>query len=336
MNVLQRVTSAAFCVTAIATAAGAGAAETSQAASTASGQSYPIRPVRLIVPFSAGSAADLLARRIATRMSEGWGQQVVVDNRSGAGGIAGIGLVATAPPNGYTLLVHSLAMAVSAAMYTKLPYDPIKDFAPVSQIIASPSVLVVAPALGVKSVKELIALAKQKPGQLNFGSAGIGSGTHLNGEQFKHAAGINVTHVPYKGSPEALVDTMTGRIQYFISPVVPALPLIKDGRLLPLAVSTAKRTPLLPDVPTVAEAALPGYEFQAWYGMFAPGATPRPIVSQISREVARIVELPEVVKQMTSQGEQPRSSTPEEFTAFYRAEVEKYRKIVKLANIRVE
>jgi tripartite-type tricarboxylate transporter receptor subunit TctC len=328
MSASQRVAFALVLATTVVIPRDAGAAETTQ--------NYPTRPIRIVVPFSAGSAADLLARRIGAKMSENWNQQVVVDNRSGAGGVVGVGLVATAPPNGYTLLVHSLAMAVSAAMYTKLPYDPFRDFAPVSQIIASPSAVVVAPALGVKSVSELIALAKQKPGQLNFGSAGIGSGTHLNGEQFKHAAGINVTHVPYKGSPEALLDTMTGRIQYFITPVVPALPLIREGRLLPLAVTTAQRTPLLPDVPTVAEAALPGYEFQAWYGMFAPGGTPRPIIGHISREVARIVQLPDVVKQMTSQGEQPRSSTPEEFTAFYRAEVEKYRKIVKLANIRVE
>jgi len=328
MSASQRVAFALLLANTAVISKDAGAAEATQ--------SYPTRPIRIVVPFSAGSAADLLARRIAVRMGESWNQQVVVDNRSGAGGVVGVGLVATAPPNGYTLLVHSLAMAVSAAMYTKLPYDAFKDFAPVSQIIASPSAVVVAPALGVKSVSDLIALAKQKPGQLNFGSAGIGSGTHLNGEQFKHAAGINVTHVPYKGSPEALLDMMTGRIQYFITPVVPALPLIREGRLLPLAVTTAQRTPLLPDVPTVAEAALPGYEFQAWYGMFAPGGTPRPIVAQISREVARIVQIPDVVKQMTSQGEQPRSSTPEEFTAFYRAEIEKYRRIVKLANIRVE
>jgi tripartite-type tricarboxylate transporter receptor subunit TctC len=217
-----------------------------------------------------------------------------------------------------------------------LPYDSFRDFAPVSQIAAAPSVVVVAPALGVRSVNELIALARQKPGQINYGSAGIGSGTHLNGEQFRFAAGITVTHVPYKGSPEALLDTAAGRIQYFLTPMVPALPLIRDGRLLALAVTTAQRTPMLPDVPTVAEAALPGYEFQAWFGMFAPARTPRPVVAQISREVARVVQLPDVAKQMSSQGEQGRSSTPEEFTRFFRAEVEKYRKIVKTANIRVE
>ena len=328
MRSLQGAVSASLIVTAIAGAADPCLAQTAQ--------KFPVRPIRIVVAFTAGSAADQIARRVGPKMSENWGQQVVIDNRAGAGGVVGTGLVAAAAPDGYTLLVHSLALAVSTALYSSLPFDPFKDLAPVSQIVASPSVLVVAPALGVKSVNELIALAKQKPGQLNYASAGIGSGTHLNGEQFRSAAGINVTHVPYKGSPEALLDTMTGRIQYFISPAVPALPFIRDGRLLALAVTTAQRTPVLPDVPTVAEAALPGYEFQAWFGMFAPARTPRPVVDQISREVARIVELPDVAKQMANQGEQPRSSTPAEFTKFFRAEVEKYRKIVKLANIRVD
>jgi tripartite-type tricarboxylate transporter receptor subunit TctC len=188
----------------------------------------------------------------------------------------------------------------------------------------------------VKSVKELIALAKQKPGQLTFGTSGVGSGTHLNGEQFRFAAGIDVVHVPYKGVPEPLIDTMSGRIDYFLSPLVPALPFIRDGRLLALAVSTAQRTPVLPDVPTIAEAALPGYEFQAWFGVFAPARTPRPVVEQISKEIARIVDLPDIKKQFLNQGEEGRASTPEEFNRFVRAEIEKYSKVVKLAGIRVE
>ena len=297
-------------------------------------QKFPVRPMRIVVPFTPGSASDLIARRIGSKMGENWAQQVVVDNRAGAGGVLGMGLVATAAPNGYTLLVHSIAFAVSAAVYPKLPFDVFRDFAPVSQIMASPSVVVVSPALGVRNVAELIALAKQKPGQINFATAGVGSGTHMNAEQFKFAAGIDVTHVPYKGPNEALLDVTAGRVQYFLSPLVPALPLIREGRVLALAVTTAQRTPMLPDVPTVAEAALPGYEFQAWFGMFAPAGTPRAIVEQISREVARIVLLPEVAKQMASQGEQPRSSTPEEFAKFVRGEVDKYRRIVKLAKIR--
>jgi tripartite-type tricarboxylate transporter receptor subunit TctC len=290
----------------------------------------------MIVPFTPGSATDLLARRVAPKMSDNWNQQVVVDNRGGGGGTLGASIVAKATPDGYTLLVHSIAFAMNAALYSKLPYDPLKDFAPVSQIVISTSLLVVAPTLGVKSVKELIALAKQKPGQLTFGTSGVGSGTHLNGEQFRFAAGIDVVHVPYKGVPEPLIDTMSGRIDYFLSPLVPALPFIRDGRLLALAVSTAQRTSVLPDVPTIAEAALPGYEFQAWFGVFAPAGTPRPVVDQISREIARIVYLPDIKKQFLNQGEEGKPSTPEEFTRFIRAEIEKYSKVVKLAGIRVE
>ena len=326
MRALQRATFATLIATGIAVTAAPGAAA----------QNFPTKPVRMIVPFTAGSATDLLARRVAPKMSDNWNQQVVVDNRGGGGGTLGASIVAKATPDGYTLLVHSIAFAMNAALYSKLPYDPLKDFAPVSQIVISTSLLVVAPTLGVKSVKELIALAKQKPGQLTFGTSGVGSGTHLNGEQFRFAAGIDVVHVPYKGVPEPLIDTMSGRIDYFLSPLVPALPFIRDGRLLALAVSTAQRTSVLPDVPTIAEAALPGYEFQAWFGVFAPAGTPRPVVDQISREIARIVYLPDIKKQFLNQGEEGKPSTPEEFTRFIRAEIEKYSKVVKLAGIRVE
>ena len=328
MRAVHRVAFATLIATGISVATAPGIAQPTQ--------NYPSKPVRMIVPFTAGSATDLLARRIAPKMSDNWGQQVVVDNRGGGGGTLGSSIVAKATPDGYTLLVHSIAFAMNAALYSKLPYDPLKDFAGVSQISVGTSLLVVAPTLGVKSVKELIALAKQKPGQLNFSSAGVGSGTHLNAEQFRFAAGIDVVHIPYKGVPEQLVDTMTGRIHYFLTPLVPALPFIRDGRLLALAVSTARRTPVLPDVPTIAEAALPGYEYQAWFGVFAPAGTPRPVVEQISREIARIVELPDIKKQMLNQGEEGRSSTPEAFAQFVRAEIEKTRKIVKLAGIRVE
>ena len=196
-------------------------------------QSYPDRPIRVIIPFTAGSATDLVARRIAVKMSENWGQQVVIDNRGGGGGTIATSMVAKAAPDGYTLLTHSIAFAMNAALYSKLPYDPVRDFAPASQIAVSTSLLLVSPSLGAKSVKELIALAKQKPGQLNFGSSGVGSGTHLNAEQFRFTAGIDVVHVPYKGVPETLIDLMTGRIDFFLSPLVPALPLLKEGKLHP-------------------------------------------------------------------------------------------------------
>ena len=305
-------------------------------APSAVAQDYPVRPVRMIIPFTAGSATDLLARRLTPKMSENWNQQVVVDNRGGAGGTIAAGIVAKATPDGYTLLVHSIAFAMNAALYSKLPYDPIKDFAPVSQISISTSLLVVSPKLGVKSVKELIALARQKPGQLSFSTSGVGSGTHLNAEMFKHASGIDVVHVPYKGVPEALVDISTGRVHFFLSPLVPALPFIRDGRVIPLAVSTAQRSSAVPDLPTIAEAALPGYQFQAWFGVFAPARTPRPVIDRISKEIARIVELPDIKKQFATQGEEGKATTPEEFGRFVRVEIDRYTKVVKAANIKVE
>ena len=327
MRNLQRASIPICIVTGIALAAVPIVARTAE--------NFPNKPMRMIVPFTAGSATDLIARRVAYKMSDNWNQQVVVDNRGGTGGAVGSNMVAKATPD-YTLLVHSIAFAMTAALHAKLPFDPVKDLAGISQITVSTGLVVVAPSLGVKSVKELIALAKQKPGQLNFSSSGVGSGMHLNAEKFRFAAGIDVVHVPYKGVPEQLVDIVTGRIQFVLTPLVPALPFIRDGRLLPLAVTTARRAAILPDVPTVAEAALPSYEFQAWFGVFAPAGTPRTVINQISKEVARIVGLPDIQKQFLQQGEEGRPSTPEEFTRFVRDEIEKTRKIVKLAGIRVE
>ncbi|HEV2009393.1 MAG TPA: tripartite tricarboxylate transporter substrate binding protein [Burkholderiales bacterium] len=299
-------------------------------------QTYPTRPVRMLVTFSAGSQADVLARLVGAKLAENSGQQVVVDNRPSAGGIVAGGIMMNASPDGHTLVMHSNAFAVSAALYTKLPYDSLKDFAAVGQVASVPYVLVVAPSLGVKSVSELIALAKQKPGQFSFGSAGTGSGTHMAGEQFKFMSGINVVHVPYKGTPEALVDTMAGRIQYWLSPLGPAMSLIKDGRLLALGVSTAKRTPVLPDVPTIAEAALAGFEFDAWFGIFAPGRTPRAIVRQINEAISRIVNVPELKERMRLQGVALKSSTPEEFSKLVSDDVATLSKVVKAAGIKVD
>ena len=298
--------------------------------------SYPARPVRMIVPLSAGSAADVLARRLASKLSETWDQQVVVDNRTGAGGTIGTGIVAKSAPDGYTLLAHSAAFAVSAALYPKLPYDPLRDFTGVSQMAMAPIVLVVAPSLGTKSVVELLALAKQKPGQLAFASSGIGSSTHFAGEQFRVAAGINVVHEPYKGPSEALVDTATGRIQFFLAPVVPALPFIRDGRLLPLAVTTVKRTLVLPDVPTIADSGLANYEYLDWWGLFAPSRTSKFVIDKLGRDTARILEDTEIRKQMLSQGAEARSSTPDEFERFVRSKIESAGKLVKVAGIHAE
>ena len=297
---------------------------------------FPNKPIQIIVPFTAGSSTDIHARMVGKKMSENWGQQVVVINRPGGGGIVAGSIVARAAPDGYTLLYHGPGFAVSATLYSKLPYDPLKDFAAVTQIASTPFVLVVGPSLGVKSVNDLIALAKRKPGQLNFGSAGIGGATHLSGEQFRFAADINVVHVPYKGTPEALIDTMAGRIQYFISPIAPALSFIKDGRLLALAVTTAQRSPVLPNVPTVAETALPGFEMEGWGGLWAPANTPKAVLNQLSNEVARILALPDIRERLQSEGVVPKSSTPEEFAKFTRAEIEKLGKVVKASGMRAD
>jgi tripartite-type tricarboxylate transporter receptor subunit TctC len=299
-------------------------------------QAYPTRPVRVIVPLSAGSAADILARQLAMKMGQSWNQPTVVENRPGAGTTLGADAVAKAAPDGHTLLVNSAAFAASAAIYSKLPYDPLKDFAPVSQIAIAPIVVVVAPSLGAKSIRALIQLAKGQREQVNFGSAGVGSSTHFAGEQFKLAAGLNGVHVPYKGPSEALIDTVTGRIQYSMSPLVPALPFIRDGKLLALAVTTVQRSPMLQEVPTVAEAGLPGYEYQDWWGLFAPAATPRPVIDKIGNEIVRILEFPDVTKQLLSQGAEATPSTGEEFTRFVRAKVESARQVAALAGIRAE
>jgi tripartite-type tricarboxylate transporter receptor subunit TctC len=299
-------------------------------------QQYPSKPIRILVPFSAGSQTDVLARAIGAKLAEQSGQQVVVDNRSSAGGIVAGGIIVGASPDGHTVMLTSNAFAVSAALYTKLPYDPLKDFAGTGQVASAPLVLVVAPGLGVKSVNELIALAKQKPGQLSFGSAGIGSGTHMGGEQFKFAAGINVVHVPYKGTPEALVDTMAGRIQYWLSPIGPAYPLVKEGRLLALGVTTAQRSPALPDVPTVAEAGLADFEHDAWYGIFAPARTPRALVKQINLAIARVVDLRDLKERMQVQGVVMKSSAPEDFMKLVAADIANMSKVVKAANIKVD
>jgi tripartite-type tricarboxylate transporter receptor subunit TctC len=301
----------------------------------AQGQVYPTKPVRLLVPFTAGSETDYLARIVGLKLGEAWGQQVVVENRPGAGGVLATSIVAQAPGDGYTLLMGSMAHAVAPAIHSKLPYDPLRDFSGVSQVAGVPNVLVTGPS-GAKSVKELIALAKQKPGQITFGSAGIGSGMHINGEQFRLTADISVLHVAYKGGPESWTDLLGGRIDFVFSPIGLAVPLVKDRKLVALAVSTATRCSALPDVPTVAEAGVPGFEFDTWYGLFVPSATPRAITRQISAEVRRVLNLPEVKAQLASRGAVPRPSAPEEFDAFVRAEIEKMAGIVKAAGLRTD
>ena len=298
-------------------------------------QKFPNRPLRMLVPFSAGSQTDILARWIGEKMLENWGQQVVVDNRPSAGGTVASQYVLAANPDGHTLMMVSTGHAGNATLYSKLPYDTIKDFAGVSRVASVPNLLVVAPSLGVKSVKELIALAKSKPGQFNFSSAGIGSGTQINGEMFKLAAGIEATHVPYKGAPESLNETLSGRVHFTFSPILVAAGQVKAGRAVVLAVSTAKRSPMFPNVQTVAEAGLPGFEYDQWYGLLVSAKTPRPLVNTLNKEVVRILNLPDIRERMLPQGATPTPTTPEEFDAFIREEVKRFAKVLIAAGARV-
>jgi tripartite-type tricarboxylate transporter receptor subunit TctC len=299
-------------------------------------QPYPSKPIRIVVPFTPGSASDILSRLIGPKMSEAWGQQVVVDNRPSAGGTVAGEIVARATPDGHTLMLTSSAFAGSAALYDKLPYDSVKDFSGISQVAETALVLVVAPSLNVKSAKELLALARAKPGYLTFASSGIGSGTHYGSELFKMAAGINVVHVPFRGTPEGITDTVAGRVHYYLTPLLPVMPLIKAGRLLPLGVTTAARQPLMPDVPTLAEAALPGFQYDGWFGVFTQSKTSRKTVNQLSREIARILALPEIRDRIASQGATARSSTPEAFDKLVHAEIVTRKKVFKAAGVKPE
>ncbi|HJY79141.1 MAG TPA: tripartite tricarboxylate transporter substrate binding protein [Burkholderiales bacterium] len=299
-------------------------------------QDYPTQPIRILVGFSPGSTTDILARTVGQKMSEAWRQPVLVENRPGAGGVGASNAVATAAPDGYTLLVVSAGHAATAAMFTKLPYDTLKDFAGVSRIANVPSILVVSPALGVKSVKDLVALAKAKPGQLNFSSPGVGSANHLAAELFNILAGVKALHVPYKGIPEAMTGVVSGAVQFNFSPVVNILPLSRDGKLVALAASTGKRSAVLPEVPTVAEAGVSGYVFDPWFGLLAPAKTPKPLLAKLSAEVARIVKLPDVKERLLALGADPAPTSPEGFDTSIRGEVVKFQKIVREAGIKPE
>src|SRR6185436_14416666 len=275
-------------------------------------------------------------RTFGQKLGELWGQPVVIDNRPGAGGTIGAALVAKSPADGYTLLVHSAAQAVNASIYPSLPYDTAKDFVEVATLGGQPNVLVVAPATGYRSVADLIAAAKKSPGALNFGSAGTGSGTHVNGEKFKLAAGIDVQHIPYKGTPEALTDTMAGRVTYFFSPISAALPQVREGKLTALAVSTAKRSSVLPDVPTIAESGLSGFDYNLWVGVFAPAGTPIDLVEKINRDVLGALASPEVKDRLAALGADAMPMAPPEFRKFVQEEIGESGKVIRAAGIIVQ
>jgi tripartite-type tricarboxylate transporter receptor subunit TctC len=319
-------------VFAVCVAVGAGALQGAAMAQ----EKFPSKPIRMLVPFSPGSATDFLARLVGQKMSEHWGQQVVVDNRPSAGGVIASQLLLGAAPDGHTLMMVSIGHAVNASLYTKLPYDTVKDFAGVTFVADVPNVLIATPSLGLKNVTDLIKLAKSKPGQMNYGSAGVGSGTHMNGEEFKLAAGIDVVHVPYKGTPEAITNVISGAVHYFFAPITAAVPMVKSGKVTGLAVTTKARSPVLPEVPTVAESGLPGFEFNLWTALLGPAKMPNDIKEKVAAEVARILALPDVKDKMLTQGATPHTMTPKQFDAFLKTEVTRLAKVVKASGARAD
>ena len=308
-----------------------------QPASTGSGQAYPNRPIRAVVPLAPGGGTDTVGRLVAAKLGEGLGQQIVVDNRGGGGGILGTDIVAKATPDGYTLLVGSITTnAVNPALYKKLPYDHIRDFAPISMIGTVPNALVVHASVPARSVKEFIAYAKANPGKINYGSAGIGSAPHLSMELIKSMAGINMVHVPYKGAGAALADVLGGQLQALCSSLAGLLPHIKSGRVRALGVTTRKRNAQLPEVPTLSEAGIPGYEVVIWYALFTQAKTPKPIVARLNAETVKALNSAELKERLTLQGLDVTPSTSDELLAFVKSETLKWAKVAKESGAQLE
>jgi tripartite-type tricarboxylate transporter receptor subunit TctC len=307
------------------------------AAHTVLGQAYPGKPIRMVVPFAAGAGSnDIMARLIAQKLSESFGQQVVVDNRPGASGIIGTDIVAKALPDGYTVLMMSLTFSVNPSLFSKLPYNTEKDFQPVTMVASAPLMLVVHPSLPVKSVQEFIAHAKANPGKLNFGSGGPGTTPHLAGEMLKTMSGIQVTHVPYKGGAPALADLIGGQIQFMLENIPGTLPFAKAGKLRALAITDLKRSPSLPDLPTLDESGVKGYQIVGWNGLFVPAGTPQAIVNKLHTEVVAALALPEVKQRLATMGADGVGDTPQHFAAFIKSEIPKWAKVVRDAGLKVE
>jgi tripartite-type tricarboxylate transporter receptor subunit TctC len=303
----------------------------------AGAETYPDKPIRVIVPVPAGGTPDVVARMVAPGLSSLLGQQLVIDNRGGAGGLIGGELAARAVPDGYTLLFSSPgALTILPHMQKQVSYDTLRDFVPISLVSSGPFLLITHPAVPAKSVRELIALAKAEPGKLNYASAGNGAANHLAMELFRSMAGITITHVPYKGAPQAITDLIGGYVNLMFNSIPPVLPQIKAGRLRLLAVSSARRSPQLPDVPTVSEAGVPGYESITWFGLLAPAKTPKAIIARLNDAMVKVVHAPETRTQFESQGYDPVGSSAQEFTTFIRAESEKFAKLVKLSGAKVD
>jgi tripartite-type tricarboxylate transporter receptor subunit TctC len=306
------------------------------ATSAAQAQTYPDKPLHVIQPFTAGSASDTVARILAQALSPRLGQPVVVENRPGAGGTIGAGLAAKAAPDGYTLLVHSSAHTVNPSIYPNLPYDTTKDIVGISLLIQQPNILVAAPSKGWKTTADLVKAAKAEPGKLTYASAGTGSGTHMSAEKFRVSAGIDTVHVPYKGTPEAISDTMNGRVDYFFAPIITGLPLIRDKRLIPLGAGSAKRSSVLPDVPTTEEQGYPGSAYNFWVGLMAPAGTPPAIIERLNKEVAAALASPEVREKLAALGADASPSTAADLDVTIARELKENAELVKLAGIKVQ
>jgi len=304
------------------------------AAGPAAAQGYPAKPVRLVVPFAAGGSTDIVARTLAVRLTESLGQTVVVDNRAGGGTVIGTEIVARSAPDGHTLLVVPAPFTINPTLLQKLPYDPLNDFTPITLINTTPLVVVVNPSVPARSVKELIALARSKPGMLNFGSSGTGGSNHLAGELFNAMAGVKMVHVPYKGNAPALTDLVGGHVDLVFNGLTSAYPLIKGGKIRPLAVTSSKRSGVLPELPTLDEEGLKGFEAVAWNGLAGPARTPKDVVDRLAAEVARILGNAEMRERLRAEGSDPVGSSPQAFAQFLRDEIAKWRKVITTARVK--
>ena len=302
-------------------------------ASTAGAQSWPVKPIRLIVPFTGGSGTDIVARTVSERLGANLGQPLVIENRPGAGGTIGAALVAKAEPDGYTVLVQSSSHTVTPTTYPTLPYDTVRDLAGVTPVASLPNVLIISPTKGIRSVAELVAAAKAKPGSLNYASAGSGSATHLNVERFRLGAGFEGVHIPFKGTPEAVTEVITGRVDVYFCPVVSALPYLKDGKVLGLAVGSSKRSSVLPDLPTTVEAGIANSDYNFWVGMLVPAKTPRDIINRLHAETVKALNAPDVKDRLAKLGAEPMIMSPGEFDKYIRDEIASNAVLIKAAKI---
>ena len=301
----------------------------------ANAQTFPVKPIRLVVPFAPGGSTDILARIVGQKLTEAWGQQVIVENRPGGGSVIGTDVVAKSAPDGYTLVMSSTSTATAPSLVRKLPYDTLRDLAPVIQLVSTPNALVVHPSLPVKSVRELIELARARPDQIAFGSGGNGTSTHLGGEILRLMAGVRMVHVPYKGAAPSLTALISGEVSWVFGAILPTMPHIQSGRLRAIAVSSARRTAALPDIPPVGDT-LPGFDTSPWTGVGAPGATPKDVVQKLNQEIARGFRSPDIRERLEREGNDVVVNSPEQFEAFFRGEMEKWARVIRDANIKLE